>query len=101
GERARRAKGLRDGREELHKAVLHEAFIGLLRSTVRLDRPDAAAAAAGGVLPETLAGDGGRLAAARDDVDRVTLVATLCVLVRQVLARLRIGCPAPAMVALQ
>ncbi|CAB1121572.1 unnamed protein product [Ectocarpus sp. CCAP 1310/34] len=78
-----------------------EAFIGLLRSTVRLDRPDAAAAAAGGVLPETLAGDGGRLAAARDDVDRVTLVATLCVLVRQVLARLRIGCPAPAMAALQ
>ncbi|CAM9380192.1 unnamed protein product, partial [Ectocarpus sp. 8 AP-2014] len=103
GERARRAKGLRDGREELHKAVLQEAFIGLLRSTVRLDRPDAAAAAAaaGGVLPETLAGDGGRLAAARDDVDRVTLVATLCVLVRQVLARLRIGCPAPAMAALQ
>ncbi|CAN0217260.1 unnamed protein product, partial [Ectocarpus sp. 12 AP-2014] len=101
GERARRAQGLRDGREELHKAVLQEAFIGLLRSTVRLDRPDAAVAAAGGVLPETLAGDGGRLAAARDDVDRVTLVATLCVLVRQVLARLRIGCPAPAMAALQ
>lgn len=70
--------------KELHKAVLQEAFIGLLRSTVRLDRPDAAAVA-GGVLPETLAGDGGRLAAARDDVDRVTLVATLCVLVRQVL----------------
>lgn len=49
----------------------------LLRSKVRLDRPEAN-------LPETLASDAGRLAAARDDVDRVTLVATLCVLVRQV-----------------
>ena len=54
--------------------------MGLLRSPVRLDRPEAAAT----ILPETLGSDGGRLAAARDDVDRVTLVATLCVLVRQV-----------------
>eukprot|EP00752_Nemacystus_decipiens_P012115 g10740.t1 len=97
GERTRRAKGLRDGREELHKSVLQQAFVGLLRSSVRLDRPEAAAT----ILPETLRGDGGRLADARDDVDRVTLVATLCVLVRQVLARLRIACPVPAMAALQ
>ncbi|CAM9537003.1 unnamed protein product [Scytosiphon promiscuus] len=102
GERSRRAKGLRDGREEFHKSVLQQAFVGLLRSPVRLDRPDAKIAAASGVvLPETLDADGGRLAAARDDVDRVTLIATLCVLVRQVLARLRIGCSAPAMAALQ
>eukprot|EP00903_Cladosiphon_okamuranus_P008385 g8062.t1 len=97
GERARRAKGLRDGREELHKSVLQQAFVGLLRSPVRLDGPEAAAT----ILPETFGGDGGRLASARDDVDRVTLVATLCVLLRQVLARLRIGCPALAMAALQ
>lgn len=37
------------------------------------------------VLPETLEADGERLATARDDVDRVALVATLCVLVRQVI----------------
>ena len=66
--------------QELHKSVLQQAFIGLLRSPVRLDRPEAAAT----ILPETFGGDGGRLAAARDDVDRVALVATLCVLVRQV-----------------
>lgn len=60
--------------------MLQQAFVGLLRSPIRLDRPEAAAT----ILPETLGGDGGRLAAARDDVDRVALVATLCVLVRQV-----------------
>ena len=65
-------------RQELHRAVLQEAFIGQLRSDIRLDRPEAK-------LPETLAADGARLAAARDDADRVTLVATLGVLLRQVL----------------
>ncbi|CAN0158629.1 unnamed protein product [Pylaiella littoralis] len=96
-ERSRRVKGIRDGREDFHKSVLRQAFVGLLRSPVRLDSPEAVSS----VLPETLAGDGGRLAAARDVVDRVALVATLCVLVRQVLARLRIACPAPVMTALQ
>eukprot|EP00904_Undaria_pinnatifida_P007062 jgi/Undpi1/3486/HiC_scaffold_16.g06858.m1 len=77
GERRSRAKGLLDGHEEFHRSVLTEAFIGLLRSTVRLDRIEE------GPLPETLFVDGTRLAATRDDVDRVTLVATLCVLTRQ------------------
>lgn len=63
--------------QEFHRYVLQEAFVGLLRSKVRLDRPEA-------MLPETLSSDGARLALARDDVDRVTLVATLCVLLRQV-----------------
>lgn len=58
--------------------MLQEAFIGLLRSEIRLDRPDAK-------LPETLAADGARLAAARDDVDRVALTATMLLLLRQVM----------------
>ena len=66
--------------QEFHKGVLVDAFIRLLQSTVRLDRIE------GGPLPETLFMDGARLAAARDDVDRVTLVATLSVLTRQVRA---------------
>lgn len=60
-----------------HKDLLRLAFVGLLRSEVRLDTP-------GAKLPETLEADASRLATARDVIDRVALVATLCVFVRQV-----------------
>lgn len=59
--------------------MLQQAFMRLLQSNVRLDSQQQA-----GLLPETLEADGGRLAAARDDSDRVALIATLCVLMRQV-----------------
>lgn len=49
-----------------------------MRSEIRLDRHDSK-------LPETLTADGARLAAVRDDVDRIALTATMLLLMTQVI----------------
>ncbi|CAM9637743.1 unnamed protein product [Phaeothamnion confervicola] len=84
------------GREGAHRELLAEAFVALLQRPVRLDGPPAAAR-----LPETLAMDASRLAAARDAYDSVALTATMTVLLRQVLARMRVPCPPEPLHALR
>ena len=68
------------------------AVVTLLRTDVRLSS-DAAAR----IIPETLVLDAPQLAKTRDTLDRVVLVSTLCVFLRQVLARRRIV-PEPSLI---
>lgn len=64
------------------KALLAFAVVELLAKPVRWDGPEAPH-----LIPETLVFDAMRLAKARDVIDRVVLVSTLLVILRQVLAR--------------
>lgn len=62
-----------------HRTLLADALMCLLRKPVRLDNPMTAK------LPETLFYDGRRLAAIRDELDRLSLVAVYSSLLRQFL----------------
>ena len=61
------------------------SFLCLMRRGVRLDTPGYESIDGG--LPETLLWDAAKLAKARDVADTVTLISTMVVLLRQVLAR--------------
>jgi hypothetical protein len=70
-----------------HTRLVADGLLHLLKLPVRLDAPAAR-------LPETLAMDGRRLAGARDEVDRLALVAVYATLLRQFLAQQRISAAA-------
>jgi hypothetical protein len=79
-DRAPQLPALAQGDAQAHRALLANALLCLLRKPVRLDNPVTAK------LPETLFYDGRRLAALRDELDRLSLVAVYSSLLRQFLA---------------
>jgi hypothetical protein len=81
---------LSNGESLAYRELIATAFVSvLLKKPVRLDTPGYELTPNG--LPETLLFDGKRLAKCRDSVDSIVLVATVTVLVRQVLARNRVN----------
>lgn len=81
-----RREGLANGvNRNLLRECMADGVLALVQLPKRLDGQEGAA-----VLPETMAWDGKRLAAVRDSMDRVVLVATLLVIARQVLSQKRV-----------
>jgi len=79
-ERASQLPAVAQGDAQTHRALLADALMALIRKPVRLDNPATAK------LPETLFYDGRRLAALRDELDRLSLVAVYSSLLRHFLA---------------
>ena len=80
----------------LRDLVAH-ALVELLAKPVKWDAPESGAAH---LIPETLVFDAPRLAKARDAIDHAVLVSTSVLLLKQVLASLRVGAPRDAVAAL-